>query len=143
LGSQLVSTFQKPYLDTLKNEISTVVKFSTNLEEVYAKKSRLVSIFIFVSIETLDLNISKSLFPHVKKVSTLWKRTSRHVETSQFRSWLASLLRPPSLIISYCFSALSNLLLQWKPLNVITLGQIKTDNINRMITISEGTTYLQ
>jgi hypothetical protein len=30
---------------------------------------------------------------------------------------------------------------QWKPLNVITLGQRETDNINRMITISELTTY--
>jgi hypothetical protein len=27
--------------------------------------------------------------------------------------------------------------IQWKPLNVITLGQIKTDNIKRMITISK------
>jgi hypothetical protein len=32
-------------------------------------------------------------------------------------------------------------LVQWKPLNVITLGQIETDNINRMITISKVTTY--
>jgi hypothetical protein len=32
-------------------------------------------------------------------------------------------------------------LIQWKPLNVITLGQRETDNINRMITISELTTY--
>jgi len=31
--------------------------------------------------------------------------------------------------------------IQWKPLNVITLGQRETDNINRMITISELTTY--
>jgi hypothetical protein len=29
------------------------------------------------------------------------------------------------------------IIIQWKPLYVITLGQIKTDNINRMITISE------
>ncbi len=29
--------------------------------------------------------------------------------------------------------------IQWKPLNVITLGQIETDNINRMITIAEFT----
>ncbi len=29
------------------------------------------------------------------------------------------------------------LLLQWKPLNVITLGQNQTDNINRMITIGK------
>ncbi len=28
------------------------------------------------------------------------------------------------------------MLLQWKPLNVITLGQTKSDNINRMITIT-------
>jgi hypothetical protein len=28
---------------------------------------------------------------------------------------------------------------QWKPLNVITVGQIETDNINRMITITEFT----
>jgi hypothetical protein len=26
--------------------------------------------------------------------------------------------------------------IQWKPLNVILLGQMETDNINRMITIS-------
>ncbi len=28
--------------------------------------------------------------------------------------------------------------LQWKLLNVITLGQTQTDNINQMITITEG-----
>ena len=28
--------------------------------------------------------------------------------------------------------------IQWKPLNVITLGQRQTDNINQMITITEG-----
>ncbi len=28
-------------------------------------------------------------------------------------------------------------LIQWKPLNVITLGQRQTDKINRMITLSE------
>jgi hypothetical protein len=27
--------------------------------------------------------------------------------------------------------------IQWKPLNVITLGQRETDNINRMISISK------
>jgi hypothetical protein len=31
--------------------------------------------------------------------------------------------------------------IQWKPLNVITLGQTKSDNINRMITIT-GYFYL-
>ena len=30
-----------------------------------------------------------------------------------------------------------SLLIQWKPLNVITLGQRESDNIIRMITISE------
>ncbi len=29
------------------------------------------------------------------------------------------------------------LIVQWKPLNVITLGQSETDNINQMITISK------
>jgi hypothetical protein len=29
-------------------------------------------------------------------------------------------------------------LLQWKLLNVITSGQIQTDNINQMITITKG-----
>jgi hypothetical protein len=29
------------------------------------------------------------------------------------------------------------LLLQWKPLNVITLGQRESDNINRLITLTE------
>jgi hypothetical protein len=28
-------------------------------------------------------------------------------------------------------------IVQWKPLNVITLGQTQTDNINGMITISK------
>jgi hypothetical protein len=28
------------------------------------------------------------------------------------------------------------LIIQWKPLNVITLGQIETDNINQMIKIT-------
>ncbi len=27
--------------------------------------------------------------------------------------------------------------LQWKPLNVITLGQRETDNINQMLTLTE------
>jgi hypothetical protein len=31
----------------------------------------------------------------------------------------------------------SSYLLQWKPLNVINLGQNQTDNINRMITIGD------
>ena len=31
----------------------------------------------------------------------------------------------------------TQILIQWKPLNVITVGQIETDNINRMITITE------
>jgi hypothetical protein len=30
-------------------------------------------------------------------------------------------------------------LLQWKPLNVIALVQTQSDNINRMITITEST----
>ncbi len=30
-------------------------------------------------------------------------------------------------------------MVQWKPLNVITLGRTLTDNINRMITITEET----
>ncbi len=30
-----------------------------------------------------------------------------------------------------------NRLLQWKPLNVITLGQRESDNINRLITLIE------
>jgi hypothetical protein len=30
------------------------------------------------------------------------------------------------------------ILLIWKPLNVITLGQIETNNINQMITISRS-----
>ncbi len=30
-------------------------------------------------------------------------------------------------------------LLQWKPLNVITLGQRETDNINRMLTLTGET----
>jgi len=29
------------------------------------------------------------------------------------------------------------LLLQWKPLNVITLGQRESDNINRLITLTK------
>jgi hypothetical protein len=29
------------------------------------------------------------------------------------------------------------MVLQWKPLNVITLGQMESDNINRMITITD------
>ena len=31
--------------------------------------------------------------------------------------------------------------IQWKPLNVITLGQYKSDNINRMITITKDKMY--
>jgi hypothetical protein len=33
---------------------------------------------------------------------------------------------------------LNNLEVQWKLLNVITLGQSQADNINRMTTISES-----
>ncbi len=46
-------------LDSLKNDILT------NLDEVYALKSRFVSIFIFFSLETLDLDTLK------KNISTL------------------------------------------------------------------------
>jgi hypothetical protein len=35
-----------------------------------------------------------------------------------------------------------NLVVQWKPLNVISLGQRETDNINRMILISKCCRYL-
>jgi hypothetical protein len=38
-------------------------------------------------------------------------------------------------------SLIINIQVQWKPLNVITLGQTKSDNINRMITIT-GCFYL-
>ncbi len=56
---------------------------------------------------------------------------------------MVGLFYPP--LFSHGFKRIfhtNNYILQWKPLNVITLGQIKTDNINRMITISELTTYL-
>ncbi len=36
------------------------------------------------------------------------------------------------------FAIQFKILLQWKPLNVITLGQRESDNIIRMITISES-----
>jgi hypothetical protein len=29
------------------------------------------------------------------------------------------------------------IMIQWKPLNVITLGQSETDNINQIVTISK------
>jgi hypothetical protein len=32
--------------------------------------------------------------------------------------------------------------LQWKPLNVITLGQNDTENVNRMITLTEQAFWL-
>ncbi len=35
------------------------------------------------------------------------------------------------------FEMKQNSIVQWKPLNVITLGQRESDNINQMITISK------
>jgi hypothetical protein len=55
-------------LGMVKNDIST------NLNNFYAIKSRFVSIFIFVSIETLDLDISKTDISTVEKISPLQKR---------------------------------------------------------------------
>ena len=51
----------RDFLDSLKNDIST------NLDNFYAIQSRFVSIFIFVSIETLDLDAKK------KSISTVLK----------------------------------------------------------------------
>ena len=44
-------------------------------------------------------------------------------------------LKYPKLRVGYFY------LIQWKPFNVITLGQRETDNINRMITISKLTRH--
>ncbi len=41
----------------------------------------------------------------------------------------------------YVFELKIHVLIQWKPLNVITLGHIKIENINRMITLT-GDYYL-
>ena len=55
----------RDFLDSLKNDIST------NLDNFYAIKSRFVSIFIFVSIETLDFDICREPVSTVEKISTL------------------------------------------------------------------------
>ncbi len=55
------------FLDSLKNDILT------NLDNFYAIKSRFVLIFIFVSIEALDLDTSKTDISTVEKILTLQK----------------------------------------------------------------------
>ncbi len=57
----------RDFLDSLKNDIST------NLDNFYAIKSWFVSIFIFVSIETLDLDTGREPVSTVEKISTLQK----------------------------------------------------------------------
>ena len=46
---------------------------SIGLDDFYAIKSRFVSIFIFVSIETLDLDAKKKSVSTVEKISTVFK----------------------------------------------------------------------
>ncbi len=36
---------------------------------------------------------------------------------------------------------MKNNIIQWKPLNVITLGQTETDNINRLIILTDDHFY--
>jgi hypothetical protein len=74
---QKVSLYSREILYSLKNNISTT------LDEVFAIKSQFVSIFIFVSIKTIDLDNSKSLSRHDEK---------RHLDLN-----LSRLSRPPSL----------------------------------------------
>ena len=62
-------------LDSLKNDILT------NLNEVYSIKSQFVSIFIFVSIETLDRDTLKKDISTVKKFMTVWKMTFWQIST--------------------------------------------------------------
>ncbi len=62
-------------LDSLKNDILT------NLNKVYAIKSQFVSIFIFVSIETLDRDTLKKDISTVKKFMTVWKMTFWQIST--------------------------------------------------------------
>jgi len=57
----------RDFLDSLKNDIST------NLDNFYAIKSWFVSIFIFVSIETLDLHTGREPVSTVKIFTTLQK----------------------------------------------------------------------
>jgi hypothetical protein len=105
-----------------------------------------------------------------KDISTLWKRTSRHAETSW--SPLFRQLRPPSLeqsVFSFlsfksphsiCLANVTALsfeecersvrrksvqnVIQWTSLNRIILGQSITDPSNQMMPISKGiSTYIR
>ena len=66
----------------------------------------------------------------------LWLQTGRCWQVAVVQRWS---LGQVWLFWNFVYRLMGSqiMLLQWKPLNVITLGQTQTDNINRMITISE------
>jgi hypothetical protein len=88
-GLDLARQFEKGHLDSWDFLDGLKKDISTNLNKFYAVKSLFVWIFIFVSVETLNLDISKT------DISTVWKRTSQRVETS--RSRLLSTVESPRL----------------------------------------------
>ncbi len=86
----------RDFLDSLKNDIST------NLDNFYAIKSRFVSIFIFVSIETLDLDISKTDISTVEKILTLQKISLNAKDVLDLDLDWSQLSRPPWLSTTHC-----------------------------------------
>ncbi len=76
------------------------------------------------------------LIPHERKLNfSLYHFSSRmlkQVSNGQFHHLGETSAQKMSLTFFLIF-----LFVQWKPLNVITLGQRETDNINRMIIISK------
>jgi hypothetical protein len=87
---KLVSTcWEKPCLDVSR---LVLTKSWQSLDSLDHPK---ILIFVKTPIETLDLNIWKSLSPRVEKISTGFKRWSRQIKKSQSR--LVSTVETPRL----------------------------------------------
>jgi hypothetical protein len=53
------------------------------------------------------------------------------------KTWFKNVIKYTVIKNSQMLKSLMHTDIQWKPLNVITLGQTKSDNINQMITITD------
>ncbi len=78
----------------MKNDIST------NLDNFYAIKSQFVSIFIFVSTETLDLDTGREPVSTVEKILTLQKVRLDAKDILDLDLDWSRLSRPPCLVKS-------------------------------------------
>ncbi len=82
--------------------------------------------------KTTSKSMPKNTLKTKKKISTEWNGMSDTV----IISFVCSLLLVWLCFFFRSFLLSDSLIEQWKLLNVITLGQAETDNINRMITLS-------